>query len=50
MTKRAIHSDAAPAALGPYAQALRAGNTLYRTRDSRTNFNILAKQNNTSIL
>jgi reactive intermediate/imine deaminase len=29
MTKRAIHSDAAPAAHGPYAQALRAGNTLY---------------------
>ena len=29
MTKRAIHSDAAPAALGPYAQAVRAGNTLY---------------------
>ncbi|MFZ8889960.1 MAG: Rid family hydrolase, partial [Pseudomonadales bacterium] len=29
MTKRAIHSDAAPAALGPYAQAIRADNTLY---------------------
>ena len=29
MAKTAIHSDAAPAALGPYAQAVRAGNTLY---------------------
>ena len=31
MTKRAIHSDAAPAAIGPYSQAIRAGagNTVY---------------------
>jgi 2-iminobutanoate/2-iminopropanoate deaminase len=29
MTKRSIHADAAPAALGPYSQAIAAGNTVY---------------------
>ncbi len=29
MTKDAIHSDDAPAAIGPYSQAIRAGKTLY---------------------
>jgi 2-iminobutanoate/2-iminopropanoate deaminase len=29
MTKEAIHSDNAPAALGPYSQAIRAGSTVY---------------------
>lgn len=29
MTKQRIHSDAAPAAIGPYSQAIRAGNTVY---------------------
>src|SRR5436305_3891037 len=29
MTKDAIHTDAAPAAIGPYSQAIRAGNTVY---------------------
>ena len=29
MTKDAIHSDDAPAAIGPYSQAIRAGRTLY---------------------
>ncbi|HET9764558.1 MAG TPA: RidA family protein [Casimicrobiaceae bacterium] len=29
MTKQAIHTDAAPAAIGPYSQAIRAGDTVY---------------------
>ncbi len=29
MSKQAIHSDSAPAAIGPYSQAIRAGNTVY---------------------
>ncbi|NDP43968.1 MAG: RidA family protein [Aromatoleum sp.] len=29
MTKKAIHSKHAPAALGPYSQAIRAGSTVY---------------------
>jgi reactive intermediate/imine deaminase len=29
MTKDAIHTPDAPAAIGPYSQAIRAGNTLY---------------------
>jgi len=29
MTKRAIHSDEAPAAIGPYSQAIQAGDTVY---------------------
>ena len=29
MTKDAIHAPDAPAAIGPYSQAVRAGNTLY---------------------
>ncbi len=29
MSKQAIHSDAAPAAIGPYSQAIRAGDTVY---------------------
>ncbi len=29
MAKERIHSDHAPAALGPYSQAIRAGNTIY---------------------
>lgn len=29
MTKDAIHSPDAPAAIGPYSQAIRAGNTVY---------------------
>ena len=29
MPRSAIHSDAAPKAIGPYSQAVRAGNTLY---------------------
>jgi reactive intermediate/imine deaminase len=29
MTKHIIHSDAAPAAIGAYSQAVRAGNTVY---------------------
>lgn len=29
MPRQAIHSDAAPKAIGPYSQAVRAGNTLY---------------------
>ena len=29
MSKEAIHSPAAPAALGPYSQGIRAGNTVY---------------------
>ena len=29
MTKQMIHTDAAPAALGPYSQAIRAGDTVY---------------------
>lgn len=29
MNRKAIHSDAAPAALGPYSQAIAAGNTVY---------------------
>jgi reactive intermediate/imine deaminase len=29
MTKDAIHSNDAPAAIGPYSQAIRAGKTLY---------------------
>jgi len=27
--KQAIHTDKAPAAIGPYSQAIRAGNTIY---------------------
>ena len=29
MTKQAIHTSAAPAALGPYSQGIRAGQTVY---------------------
>jgi reactive intermediate/imine deaminase len=29
VSKQLIHSDAAPAAIGPYSQAIRAGNTVY---------------------
>lgn len=29
MPRQAIHSDSAPAAIGPYSQAVRAGDTLY---------------------
>jgi 2-iminobutanoate/2-iminopropanoate deaminase len=29
VSKQAIHSDAAPAAIGPYSQAIRAGDTVY---------------------
>lgn len=29
MTKQPIHSESAPAAIGPYSQAIRAGNTVY---------------------
>jgi len=29
MTKQMIHTDAAPAAIGPYSQAIRAGDTVY---------------------
>jgi len=29
MTKHRIHSDSAPAAIGPYSQAIRTGNTVY---------------------
>jgi 2-iminobutanoate/2-iminopropanoate deaminase len=29
MSKQAIHTDAAPAAIGPYSQAIRAGDTVY---------------------
>jgi reactive intermediate/imine deaminase len=29
MTKEPIHSSKAPAAIGPYSQAIRAGNTVY---------------------
>jgi len=29
VSKQAIHSDSAPAAIGPYSQAIRAGNTVY---------------------
>ena len=29
MNRRAIHSAAAPAAIGPYSQAIRAGDTVY---------------------
>lgn len=29
MSKQVIHTDGAPAALGPYSQAIRAGNTVY---------------------
>ena len=29
MTKQIIHTDHAPAAIGPYSQAVRAGNTVY---------------------
>jgi 2-iminobutanoate/2-iminopropanoate deaminase len=29
MARQAIHSAAAPAAIGPYSQAIRAGNTVY---------------------
>ena len=29
MSRTPIHSDAAPAAIGPYSQAIRAGNTVY---------------------
>lgn len=29
MTRSIIHSDKAPAAIGPYSQAVRAGNTVY---------------------
>jgi reactive intermediate/imine deaminase len=29
MTKERIHSSKAPAAIGPYSQAMRAGNTVY---------------------
>ena len=29
MSKQAIHSTAAPAAIGPYSQAIRAGDTVY---------------------
>lgn len=29
MSRQPVHSDAAPAAIGPYSQAVRIGNTLY---------------------
>jgi len=29
VSKQAIHTNAAPAAIGPYSQAIRAGNTVY---------------------
>ena len=29
MRKEAVHTDKAPAAIGPYSQAIRAGNTVY---------------------
>jgi len=29
MSKQPIHTDTAPAAIGPYSQAVRAGNTVY---------------------
>ena len=29
MSKTAIHTDLAPAAIGPYSQAIQAGNTIY---------------------
>jgi len=29
VSKKAIHTDAAPAAIGPYSQAIRAGDTVY---------------------
>lgn len=29
MTRQALHTDNAPAAIGPYSQAVRCGNTLY---------------------
>jgi len=29
VSKQVIHTDAAPAAIGPYSQAIRAGNTVY---------------------
>jgi reactive intermediate/imine deaminase len=29
MSRQPIHSDSAPAAIGPYSQAVRSGNTLY---------------------
>ena len=29
MSKTVIHSDSAPAAIGPYSQAIKAGNTVY---------------------
>ena len=29
MTKQIVHTDHAPAAIGPYSQAVRAGNTVY---------------------
>lgn len=29
MSRIAIHTDSAPAAIGPYSQAIRAGNTVY---------------------
>jgi 2-iminobutanoate/2-iminopropanoate deaminase len=29
VSKQAIHSDTAPAAIGPYSQAIRAGDTVY---------------------
>ena len=29
MSKQPIHTDAAPAAIGPYSQAIRAGDTVY---------------------
>jgi reactive intermediate/imine deaminase len=29
MSKETIHTDKAPAAIGPYSQAIRAGNTVY---------------------
>ena len=41
MTKDAIHTPDAPAAIGPYSQAVRAGNTLYlsgRSADAETLF------------
>lgn len=29
MSNQAVHTDSAPAAIGPYSQAIQAGNTLY---------------------
>jgi len=29
MSKQVIHTENAPAAIGPYSQAVRAGNTVY---------------------